>query len=89
MKINWNASEDREAFEKSIRVHKERTREWGRLQTFRWIFEIFILNGFWIICMYGAAAYLLVTEAWETKAAEERKMKEAWIAARQVRGFYS
>ena len=84
MEINWKSTEEREAFETSVRAHKERIKKWGKLETLRWIFGIFILNGLLIIGMYGSAAYILITEAWETKAAEEEKMKEAWIAARQV-----
>ena len=84
MEINWKSTEEREAFETSVRAHKERVKKWGKLETLRWIFGIFILNGLLIIGMYGSAAYILITEACETKAAEEEKMKEAWIAARQV-----
>lgn len=84
MNINWKISKDCEAFEKSVRAHKERIKEWGKLKTLRWIFDIFILNGLLILGLYGTAAYILVREAWATKATEEQKMKEAWLAERQV-----
>ena len=40
MNINWKISKDCEAFEKSVRAHKERIKEWGKLKTLRWIFDI-------------------------------------------------
>ena len=87
-KIDWKNPAEREDFEEAFNGHRARHKTQTGCQVFTWFFFVFILNGSLIIAMYGSAAYILMNEAWNTKAAEELKMKETWIAERQVLGRY-
>ena len=86
VEIDWKNPRERKEFEEAFNAHRERHKDSTGCEKFSWFFWIFILNGSLIIAMYGSAAYILMNEAWDTKAAEEVKMKEAWIAQRQVGG---
>ena len=84
--IDWKNQSERKAFEEAFNAHRNRHKDKTGCEKFTWFFTVFILNGCLIIAMYGSAAYILMNEAWDTKTAEELKMKEAWIAQRQVTG---
>ena len=86
LEINWKNPPERKEFEDEFNAHRERHKDSTGWEKFTWFFAIFILNGLLIIAMYGSAAYILMNEAWDTKAAEEAKMKEAWIVQKQVGG---
>lgn len=86
IEVDWKNPSERKAFEEAFNAHRDRHKDGAGCEKFTWFFLVFILNGTLIIAMYGSAAYILMNEAWDTKAAEELKMKEAWIAQRQVAG---
>ena len=86
VEIDWYNPRERKEFEEAFNGHRDRHKHRTGCERFTWFFTVFVLNGSLIIAMYGSAAYILMNEAWETKAAEEVKMKEAWIAQRQVGG---
>ena len=86
IEIDWKNPTERKEFEEAFNAHRDRHKDKTGCEKFTWFFTVFILNGCLIIAMYGSAAYILMNEAWDTKAAEELKMKEAWIAQRQVTG---
>ena len=86
VEIDWKNPSERKAFEEAFNAHRDRHKDRTGCERFTWFFTVFILNGTLIIAMYGSAAYILMNEAWDIKAAEELKMKEAWIAQRQVTG---
>ena len=86
--IDWKNPAERKDFEEAYEKHRNRHKDKTAFQKFFWFNCTFILNGGIILLMYGAAAHILMNEAWDTKAAEELKMKEAWIAQRQVVGSW-
>ena len=86
IEIDWKNPTERKEFEEAFNAHRDRHKDKTGCEKFTWFFMVFILNGSLIIAMYGSAAYILMNEAWDTKASEELKMKEAWIAERQVAG---
>ena len=86
VEIDWKNQAERQAFEEAFNGYREKRKNRPGCEKLTWFFTVFILNGSFIIAMYGSAAYILINEAWDTKAAEEAKMKDAWIVQRQVRG---
>ena len=65
---------------------KGRLGRWSSSQTVTWLLGVFLIPGVMVVVMYGSAAYILVTSAWDTKARKEELMREEWIAERQVKG---
>ena len=86
VEIDWKNQAERQAFEDAFYGYREKRKNRPGCEKLTWFFTVFILNGSFIIAMYGSAAYILINEAWDTKAAEEAKMKEDWIVQRQVMG---
>ena len=85
-KIDWKNTLERKEFEESIEFHKGRLGRWSSSQTVTWLLGVFLIPGVMVVVMYGSAAYILVTSAWDTKARKEELMREEWIAERQVKG---
>ena len=73
--IDWKNPAERKDFEEAYEKHRNRHKDKTAFQKFFWFNCTFILNGGIILLMYGAAAHILMNEAWDTKAAEELKMK--------------
>ena len=51
--IDWKNDQERYEFEEEIQKWKARRQEWSWGQTIIWIFEIFVVNFFVILVLYG------------------------------------
>ena len=78
--LDWKNSSTRDVFEKSLKTHKERKKEWGLWQKIRWLIEIVLFQFICMAALYGGCAYMMRQKAIEEKHLEEQKMKDDWIA---------
>ena len=77
--LDWKNSSTRDGFEKGLKTHKERKKDWGLCQNIRWFVEIVIFQFLCMATLYGGCAYMIREKAIQEKDNEEQKMKEDFI----------
>ena len=77
--LDWKNSSTRDGFEKGLKTHKERKKDWSLCQNIRWFVEIVLLQFLCMATLYGGCAYMIREKAIQEKNNEEQKMKEDFI----------
>ena len=77
--INWSNPDERLKFEREIKIHQDRRKNWSLSEKFIWAMEIFVLQLLTIFGLYGSCAYYIVTDAISEKQFQEDLMRKEWL----------
>ena len=71
--IDWKNSSTRDVFDKALKTHNERKKDWSLWKKIRWLIEIVLFQFICMATLYGGCAFMIRQNAIQQKNLEEQK----------------
>ena len=78
--LDWKDHHARLEYEEKQSMYRKWRWNWSCWDKFTWIFTMVIVEGFFVVLLYGGSAYIIYEQALADKAEAEEQMKEDWLA---------
>ena len=78
--FDWKDHTSRLKYEEKMKNYKEWRWNWSWKDKFMWIIGLVVVEGFFVILLYGGSAYMIREQALAEKLEIEEQMESEWIA---------